>query len=87
MNVDTARDVLGLAADADEKTVRRAYAKLAKTYRPDTHPDEFYKIRKAYDTLLNALRNNDYQDPDLPSAPDPVTTDDQVHLPTRRAVS
>jgi len=39
----------------DERAVRRAYAKLAKTYRPDTHPEEFANIRSAYDVVMASL--------------------------------
>ena len=87
MNANEAREVLGLDSDADEKTIRRAYAKLAKTYRPDTHPEEFSRIRAAYDALLDAIKHDDYEDPDLPTAPDLNTTDNQTPLPARRAVS
>ena len=32
--------VLGVAEDADSKTISRAYRKLARELHPDTHPDD-----------------------------------------------
>ena len=32
--------VLGVAEDADDQTIRRAYRKLARELHPDTHPDD-----------------------------------------------
>lgn len=87
MNAKEASEVLGVEPDADEKTVRRAYAKMGKTYRPDTHPEEFSRIRKAYDALLNLLNNNDYQDPSLPSRPNLNASSIQELLPPRHIVS
>lgn len=87
MNVDEAYEVLGVEPDADEKTIRRAYAKLAKNHRPDTHPEEFSRIRKAYDELLGVIKNNDYKDPDIPSSPDLSASSNQEHFPELRAVS
>lgn len=33
-------EVLGVARDADEETLTKAYRKLARQYHPDTHPDD-----------------------------------------------
>lgn len=69
MNLEESRKVLGVDASADEKAVRRAYAKLAKSHRPDTHPETFLSIRTAYDTVLDSIKNTTYQDPSLPPTP------------------
>lgn len=47
---------LGLDWEADEAAARRAYAKLIKQYRPDSHPVEFARIREAYETVLHYCR-------------------------------
>ena len=49
-------DTLGVDWDADERTIKRAYAKLIKEYRPDSHPAEFARIREAYENALENAR-------------------------------
>lgn len=53
-----AYQVLGIGSDADERTIKRAYAALIKQYRPDTHPAEFAQVRAAYEAVLHWLREN-----------------------------
>lgn len=43
-------ELLGAPLGADEKTLKRAYQKLIKVYRPEQYPEEFRRIREAYDT-------------------------------------
>lgn len=49
--------VLGVAAQADEKELKAAYRKLAKTYHPDAIKDrpeladKMYEIQEAYEVL------------------------------------
>lgn len=50
-------DTLGVDWDADERTIKRAYAKLIKEYRPDSHPAEFARIREAYENALENARH------------------------------
>jgi curved DNA-binding protein CbpA len=51
---------LGIPSDADKKAIRRAYKALVRQYRPETHPDEFQKIRTAYESALAALTWRDH---------------------------
>ena len=50
-------DVLGIDRNADEKTIKKAYRKLAKKYHPDTNAgnadaaDKFKEVNEAYDVL------------------------------------
>lgn len=46
-------EVLGVARDADERTIKKSYFALVRKYPPETHPAEFQKIREAYDVLSN----------------------------------
>jgi hypothetical protein len=50
-----AYQVLGVEPGADERTIKHAYAKLVKQYRPDTYPVEFAEVRAAYEDALNWL--------------------------------
>ncbi len=53
--------VLGLTHDAAVADVRRAYAALIKQYRPDSHPEEFARVREAYEVALPAARRREAQ--------------------------
>ncbi len=44
-------ELLGIEPSTDEKTARRAYFKLVKRFKPDAAPDEFQKIRRAYEQV------------------------------------
>lgn len=43
---------LGLAPDADERTIKRAYAQRLKQTRPDTDPEGFQRLNEAYRAAL-----------------------------------
>lgn len=62
--------LLGLPADADERAVKRAYARLLKTTRPDEDPVGFQRLNQAYQRALEELRNR--PGPENP-APGPVS--------------
>ena len=53
--------VLGLPADSDDEAIRRRYLELVRQYSPEQHPQEFSRIRQAYenlrdlDTLMKSL--------------------------------
>lgn len=49
--------LLGLAADADEKAVRRAYAALLKQIDQAAEPDRFVALRAAYERALGHARS------------------------------
>lgn len=48
--------VLGLGHSANADDVRRAYFGLVRQYSPETHPDEFKRIRAAYESLRSPMR-------------------------------
>ena len=48
--------LLNLTPDADERSIKRAYARLLKNHRPDENPDEFQRLREAYETSLAEAR-------------------------------
>ena len=59
-------DVLGVSRDADEKTIRQSYRKLARQFHPDLNPgnDEaagkFKEINEAYEVLSNEETREKY---------------------------
>lgn len=63
---DDPYQVLGVARDADQAAIRKAYRRLAKTYHPDMNPgdtaaeDMFKKVSRAYDILGDAEKRARY---------------------------
>jgi molecular chaperone DnaJ len=60
--------MLGVAEDADSKTISRAYRTLARELHPDTHPDDpeaaerFKDVTAAYDVLGDATKRAEYDE-------------------------
>ena len=50
------REVLGVSQDAGEEEVRAAYVRKGKEHPPDRSPEEFERIRDAYDSLRDPRR-------------------------------
>lgn len=48
-------DALGIESNADERAVRRAYAKLLKRQRPDEDAEAFQRLRYAYESALQMV--------------------------------
>ena len=47
--------LLGVNASADRREVRRAYAQLIRVYKPEHFPEQFRRIREAYELLEQRL--------------------------------
>lgn len=47
---------LGLAHDADATQVKRAYARLLRTHRPDEDPEGFQRLHEAYQACLRQVQ-------------------------------
>lgn len=56
--------LLGLATDADEIAIKRAYARRLKTTRPDDDPDGFQRLHEAYQHALQRSRARASRDDD-----------------------
>ena len=48
--------VLGLQAAATADDVRRTYFRLVRQHTPEAHPEEFKRVRAAYEILRSPLR-------------------------------
>lgn len=55
MTRSSAHALLGIDADADEREIKRAYARLLKTTRPDEDPAGFQRLNDAYQFCLRQL--------------------------------
>src|ERR1700761_3137624 len=53
-------EILGVARDADERTIKKAYFTLVRRHPPETHPTEFQRLREAYEVLSNAQSRAEY---------------------------
>ena len=59
-------EVLGVAKDADEAALKKAYRTLAKKYHPDLHPGDaeaeknFKEVNEAYDVLSDSDKRAKY---------------------------
>lgn len=60
INAKSFYEVLGVEKTADERTIKKAYFALVRKYPPETHPEEFKKLREAYEVLSDAEARRDY---------------------------
>jgi curved DNA-binding protein CbpA len=66
------REVLGVSPSAGEEEIRAAYLRKVKEYPPDQAPEEFERVRNAFETLRDprkrALAMLHASDPGAPLA-------------------
>lgn len=48
--------ILNTRANASQLTIKKKYIEMVKQYPPETHPEEFQKIRQAYETLRDPVK-------------------------------
>lgn len=71
---DWPHDLLDINENADERTIKRAYARLLKVHRPDDDPEGFQRLNQAYQFCLRQLGDRGNGSPrglgfDAPAAP------------------
>ncbi len=59
----------------DRKQLKRSYNRLLKRFKPEKHPEEFQKIRTAYEHLERSLRYGEYYRSDAHQAWEAATED------------
>jgi tetratricopeptide (TPR) repeat protein len=53
-------ETLGVAKDAGNAEIKKAYFTLVRKYQPDRFPEEFKEIRAAYETLMDREKRAEY---------------------------
>jgi len=54
---DNPHQVLGVNSDAREEDIRQRYLELVRRFPPDREPEQFARIRAAYDALRDPVEN------------------------------
>ncbi|MFZ5651842.1 MAG: DnaJ domain-containing protein [Bacillota bacterium] len=52
--------ILGVRANASQDAIKKKYIEMVKAFPPETHPEEFQQIRRAYETLRDPARRGEY---------------------------
>lgn len=53
-------DILHIDRTADNREIKKAYIKMLRKYPPEKAPEEFKKIRKAYERLIDPISRSEY---------------------------
>jgi curved DNA-binding protein CbpA len=67
----TPYDILKIGEDADDAAVKKAYLAAVREFPPERFPEQFQKIREAYEKIGTAKARLQYELFDT-SLPDPV---------------
>ncbi|MBF7081461.1 DnaJ domain-containing protein [Desulfallas sp. Bu1-1] len=52
--------ILGTRSNASQETIKKKYIESVKSFPPETHPEEFQRIRRAYETLRDPVKRREY---------------------------
>ncbi|MEM6639203.1 MAG: J domain-containing protein [Pseudomonadota bacterium] len=66
--------LLAVERDADAKTIRRAYVRLIKKFRPETDPESFKRIQTAYESIREGALTPPSYEEDTPEPDTAVIT-------------
>ena len=58
----TLYELLGVQQTAEAEEIKRAYFRLVRQYTPEKHPEEFMRIRKAYEELSDDNKRAAYDE-------------------------
>src|SRR5687767_12441104 len=81
-------ELLGVTPPTTALELRRAYVRLSKQFRPERAPEEFKRIRRAYEGALTRLHWSIYEESDdgAPASESPPDSTDDAR-PERAADS
>ena len=79
----------GLSGDFDLRDLKRSYNRMIRQFKPEKFPEEFQRIRGAYESLSDALRYNVPARPPVepPAPPDRDGAQTQEARPSRNSHS
>lgn len=60
VDIENYYKILGTRANATPETIKRHYIEQVKKYPPETHPEQFQEIRRAYETLRDPRKRSEY---------------------------
>jgi tetratricopeptide (TPR) repeat protein len=52
--------ILNTRSNATEETIKKKYIESIRQFPPESHPEQFQQIRRAYETLRNPLKRREY---------------------------
>ena len=78
--------LLGVAPGVSARDLRKAYLRLIRSYKPEHSPEEFKRIRDAYESALPYARRPDAT-PDWPPADDEAGPEPPTFEPSREVES
>lgn len=52
--------ILGIRSNATQAAIKQKYIEGVKSFPPETHPEQFQQIRKAYETLRDPVKRSEY---------------------------
>ena len=70
--------LFGLPRETNRRDVKRAYARLIRFYKPEHYPNEFARIRSAYEFLDSFL---EFREAGIDIAPAPVSSEEGAAAP------
>jgi hypothetical protein len=84
-------ELLGVGQPVAARDLKRAYTRLIRIYKPEQHPDEFQRIREAYETILRHVEwMQQFGGPESPAPPTvpeadapatPMEESERLHAP------
>jgi hypothetical protein len=63
--------LLGIKPTCDVKAIKKAYAKKAKEFHPSEHPEEYERIKSAYQMALADAKRESFKPPEVEEYPKP----------------
>src|SRR5688500_12033029 len=80
--------LLGVEPPATETDVKRAYTRLIRRFKPEHHPEQFRRVREAYEHALEMLKWHGFVPPrEFPTTAEPAVRPEPVEADRPRPVA